>query len=482
VQRRLWFTLACCLTFGITLAQQGVGSPSVSIPDREVRWNHYASEWTPQGIFFVRFRPHPKYHDHETNAALATPDGRERRAIGGGDAGGCFNQLSVSPDGTQLAHAEALSDENGTETCVISVVNTDGSGEHLLTKWGDGGEAPVWSPSGSEIAYNGGFSGGTIAVVEVATGARRVLAPGQGAHWSPDGRQLVFTSLGPAQGTAVSAIASDGSGLRQLTPNDGSRAWGWSPDGAQVLFERGWASKSPSIWLMRSDGSQKRRLAGGDSPKWSPRGDWIAFARRSAGSVKTFTGGLSRAYAKFDLFALRVGDGAVLVLGEVARVDESEHPSPAFAWAPEGGRLAVSRHNDCWRAGLYVVDLSGRARNLSNDCRTRGTSRNDTLRGTDERDFIWGYRGGDRIFTGPGHDVVYGGAGNDTIWGGTFRDTITGGAGKDRIFGEGGADLVLARDGSRDRISCGGNGEFFDRAVVDRMDRVSADCEQVSRR
>ena len=63
---------------------------------------------------------------------------------------------------------------------------------------------------------------------------------------------------------------------------------------------------------------------------------------------------------------------------------------------------------------------------------------------------------------------------------------ITGGPGPDSLQGEGGRDAVYARDGERDRVSCGTNasrsvGPELDLAYVDRRDVVSADCEYVFR-
>jgi Ca2+-binding RTX toxin-like protein len=73
---------------------------------------------------------------------------------------------------------------------------------------------------------------------------------------------------------------------------------------------------------------------------------------------------------------------------------------------------------------------------------------------------------------------VNGGPGADTLLGGAGDDTINGGRGVDLIVAGSGDDLVRARDGQRDRITCGPGS---DRVVADGRDRVGGDCEVVRR-
>jgi hypothetical protein len=59
------------------------------------------------------------------------------------------------------------------------------------------------------------------------------------------------------------------------------------------------------------------------------------------------------------------------------------------------------------------------------------------------------------------------------------RDVLAGTPGRDVVCALGGADLVRVRDGGRDAVACGPG---KDTVLADRRDRVSRDCERVSRR
>jgi Ca2+-binding RTX toxin-like protein len=115
-----------------------------------------------------------------------------------------------------------------------------------------------------------------------------------------------------------------------------------------------------------------------------------------------------------------------------------------------------------------------------------GTSGRDTLAGGGAGDVIFGLAGADTVDGRGGHDCLIGGSGNDVLRGHAGSDRLTGGRGDDTLVGGPGVnayqagpgrDFVDARNGKRERVSCGSG---VDRARVDRSDRV-AGCERVSR-
>ena len=146
----------------------------------------------------------------------------------------------------------------------------------------------------------------------------------------------------------------------------------------------------------------------------------------------------------------------------------------------------------------------------------RGTDGDDSLNGSYYPTNLYGLGGDDRFFGsgtqkarsdggpgndtfdigglllgGPGDDVLRsrpagslavrqdGGPGDDKLQGQNGGDRLVGGPGTDAIIAKSGNDYVNSRDGERDSVSCG---DGHDRVVADRKDRVSRDCEKVSRR
>jgi Tol biopolymer transport system component len=181
----------------------------------------------------------------------------------------------------------------------IFLMNPDGSGERQLLNQG---QDPVFSPSGSQIAYGGDG----IGIVNAdGSGARTVLAnrnehgfsggvstayaeTNREPNWSPDGRQIVFAretharSLNCTSGcqeqhtaaTDVYLMNADGSGVRQLTSNAAFEEEDpqFSPDGKSIVYYRlrtGRDDTEGQIWVMKADGRGKHQVARGANPEWS---------------------------------------------------------------------------------------------------------------------------------------------------------------------------------------------------------------------
>jgi arylsulfatase A-like enzyme len=98
-----------------------------------------------------------------------------------------------------------------------------------------------------------------------------------------------------------------------------------------------------------------------------------------------------------------------------------------------------------------------------------GTPAGDTICGRKAAELLTGRRG---------NDTVRGAAGNDRLFGDQGADQLVGGPGHDELDGGSGNDILLARDGERDRVTCGTG---LDLVYADGRDRVARSCERVHR-
>jgi Tol biopolymer transport system component len=141
-----------------------------------------------------------------------------------------------SPDGSRLAYCTTI----GTNYGQIRIANSDGKGKHALTHLKTGACYPEWSPDGKEIAITL-FEGTStsLAIVDENGTLLRGLGPGSEAHWSPDGKQLIFVRPLPHTqiGSSIWIMRADGSDAREIL-EDGSHfvQTSWLSNGSGILF------------------------------------------------------------------------------------------------------------------------------------------------------------------------------------------------------------------------------------------------------
>ena len=259
------------------------------------------------------------------------------------------------------------------DTDRLYLVRPDGGDRHQLPTGLDGQqEHPDWSPDGSRIVFDHGYTDPDVPGQE-----RRDLwiinADGSGATqlaacdlpclqlaypaWSPDGTSVAYIrsdrQTGDDWGPAAVEILDLASGTTRtvISTADGATAYyelGWSPDGSQLAFgveaytDATEATRlSASIATVHADGSDgatPRILTPADldaaEPDWHPDGDRIAFRTRfdpadpETRSVPT------------DIEVINV-DGTGLVnltnfgLGNLRAIEPS--------WTPDGTRIVFTQ-------------------------------------------------------------------------------------------------------------------------------------------
>ena len=199
-----------------------------------------------------------------------------------------------SPDGRHIAFLRS-SDEGAT----LFVVPALGGSERKIgvlaathDGWAAGG--PSWSPGGRHLAIADEVSpggGSSIFVWSTENLEKRRLTAAPKGHWdfapavSPDGRTVAFVRQGPEGGICIVSI--DGGEPRRVASEHDPflERLVWTPDGRQLLFSSSGGSRSSvnSLWRVSASGGTPEPIAvGGDSaanPTVSHRG-MLAYEQR----------------------------------------------------------------------------------------------------------------------------------------------------------------------------------------------------------
>ena len=195
-----------------------------------------------------------------------------------------------SPDGQKIAFMSFRDEPRD-----IYVMNPDGTNLINLTQSPERSDShPSWSPDGKQIV----FSTGDIWVMDADGENQRNLtnhhAGDINPEWSPDGRQIAFSSNRDRawefegwDNQDIYVMNTNGTNLTNLT-NHPARDVGpdWSPDGKQLAFSSN-REGNTEIYVMNADGTNPINLANHPaedrSPDWSPDGTRIAFSSNRDG-------------------------------------------------------------------------------------------------------------------------------------------------------------------------------------------------------
>ncbi len=204
-------------------------------------------------------------------------------------------------------------------------VRPDGSRLTPLLPRGRALEPVAVSRDGGTIAYRD-----TRFAIYVSrangTGLRQLVRDAAfDAALSHDGRLLAFVTGGKRE--TISIVGTDGRGRRRLTSGPEDRSPDWSPDGKAFVFRHDVGEEREEIVVQPLYG-RRRVLARGDGPKWSPDARWIGYRGRDGIYVIRPNGAQRHRVAR--------GDGA-------------------FAWSPDGRRLALVRSGD-----VAIIGVDGR--------------------------------------------------------------------------------------------------------------------------
>ena len=223
-----------------------------------------------------------------------------------------------------------------------------------LTRDGHFKQRPVWSPDGKSLLFSQHI-GDKIMILQwtgenepVQRMMPKVTLPQHDATWSADGLRLAWTKVEqtPGQGNLdLWTSLADGSEPRLLAGNkDGlsHEEWAsWSPDGKQLVFTSTF-EKNQELYVVDADGENRTRLTNDPAfdvhPHWSPDGKKIVFA--------------SSRWGDFELVVLNL-EGS-----NVTRLTTSPGLDDFPVWSPDGTRIAFTSNRD-GNFEIYLINADG---------------------------------------------------------------------------------------------------------------------------
>ncbi|MEX2161803.1 MAG: DPP IV N-terminal domain-containing protein [Anaerolineales bacterium] len=225
---------------------------------------------------------------------LIRPDGSGEYNLTGG-LKNTFAEAPVwSPDGSLIAYDGVPSSDVSRDVYLVTV-NADPEAWQLTTQPGFDCY-PSFSPDGQQIVIMAEFEGNRDLFIYDLEGNQVSQLTDEPAYdyepnWSPLGDKIAFVSRRDGN-SEIYVMDSDGGNVVRLT-EEAKLDWRpvFSPDGEWIVFES-WRAGNGDIYLMRSDGSDLQRLttsaAEDGNPTWSPDGRYIVFHSQRTGNYQLF--------------------------------------------------------------------------------------------------------------------------------------------------------------------------------------------------
>jgi len=212
----------------------------------------------------------------------------------------------------------------------------------LRSIWG-GGLSYAASDDGTLAFVEGdSFEAMVLEAINRQDGTRVQLGQPTYGHYarvSPDGKRLTLTIRRVANDDIFTIDLASGARQRLTFGSVEDESSVWSPDGREIAFTSSWRGDARRIFIAPADGSQEARLVHTDSRHihtldWSPDGRWL----------------LLEDMPTYDIGALDLESGE---LREIANLDAQETDAQ---FSPDG-KWVVYESNESGRSEIYVVSF-----------------------------------------------------------------------------------------------------------------------------
>ena len=265
---------------------------------------------------------------------------------------GCFVGNWFSSDLTTVAYTV----HNG-DTAHVWVYQPGDAEPVRISSRNDNANFPRWSPGQRFLAWVSQGAQNDLMLYDASTGDVDTLISNVAAEqppiWAPESDRIAFVSDLEGDPDIYMVELSTGQRTR-LTFNPAREQVGdWSPDGEWLVFTE---SGHDGLLLRNPNGVNRITLTDGpdSDPVWSPKGDRIAFLRRTDDGRDVYV----LRPTKSDSWADDTDE---------AVVSDAEHDEHSATWSADGRRLAfVVQFDDQSEIFTVLVDGSDRERLTQN--------------------------------------------------------------------------------------------------------------------
>ncbi len=263
-----------------------------------------------------------------------------------------------SPDGRWVAFEADL---GGTDVRDVFIVSAEGGEPVRLTDHPLNDTNVSWAPDSRTLYFNTGmWFDGSIAAVDIQTGAFSRVGSGGAADLSPDGSTFAYTGNTKPQdddqsNTDIWIRPRDGGEPRLLTPN--TFDWRdteptWSPDGSRLAFISD-RNGFNNLGIIDVASGEATMLLVEDvehsEPRWSPDGTWISFTKNLD--------------YDYHIYRIAAGGGEAQQLTQRGGVNGGSRATGqtrgGHLWHPSGAEIVYTHSDPTMTGDLWTMSADG---------------------------------------------------------------------------------------------------------------------------